>query len=60
MKKIMLAALAMPMLAVSAHAQSTVTLYGVVDTGLGYEQWKGSDLAGGAQKQSRFGLYDQG
>lgn len=60
MKKTILAALLMPVLAVPAYAASNVTLYGVVDTGLGYEQWKGSDLKGGAEKQSRFGLYDQG
>ncbi|MGO1254173.1 MAG: porin, partial [Alcaligenes aquatilis] len=60
MKKTILAALLMPVLAAPAYAASNVTLYGVVDTGLGYERWKGSDLNGGAVKQSRFGLYDQG
>ena len=60
MKKFVLAALAMPVLAAAAHAQSSVTLYGVVDTGLGYEQWKGKNRAGETEKKSRFGLYDQG
>ncbi|MDV2116568.1 porin [Alcaligenes faecalis] len=60
MKKTILAALLMPVLAAPAYAASNVTLYGVVDTGLGYERWKGSDLNGGEVKQSRFGLYDQG
>lgn len=60
MKKTILAALLMPALAVPAFAASNVTLYGVVDTGLGYEQWKGDDMKGGAGKRSRFGLYDQG
>jgi len=38
MKKTILAALLMPVLAAPAYAASNVTLYGVVDTGLGYEQ----------------------
>ncbi|HRL20421.1 MAG TPA: porin [Alcaligenes sp.] len=60
MKKCVLAVLAMQALATTAYAQTSVTLYGIVDTGLGYEQWKGDDLAGGGGKKSRFGLVDQG
>lgn len=60
MKKSLLALAALGMFAGAAHAQSTVTLYGVVDVGLAYTNNVGGDSlwqeAPGNESGSRWGL----
>jgi len=63
MKKTLLAAALLAGFAGAAHAQSNVTLYGIIDVGLGYHKIKdGSDSASrigmvdGVQNGSRWGL----
>ncbi|OWT68193.1 MULTISPECIES: porin [unclassified Achromobacter] len=52
MKKTLLAAALLAGFAGAAQAETSVTLYGIVDIGVGYQQIKG----GGFDKQSKFGL----
>lgn len=67
MKKTLLAAALMAGFAGVAHAETSVTLYGILDGGIGYQQVKGSDAAGdfkykktglinGVQSGNRWGL----
>jgi len=59
MKKTLLAAALAAGFAGAAHAQTSVTLYGVLDTGLGYTRFKdGRAPAGTSSKATKFGLYD--
>lgn len=52
MKKTLLAAALLAGFAGVAQAETSVTLYGIIDTGIGYQQIKG----GGFDKASKFGL----
>ncbi|VFR46942.1 outer membrane porin [plant metagenome] len=54
MKKTLLAAAVLAGFAGAAQAETSVTLYGIVDVGVGYQQVKG----GGLEKASRTGLID--
>ncbi|VFR41290.1 outer membrane porin [plant metagenome] len=54
MKKTLLAAAVLAGFAGAAQAETSVTLYGIVDVGVGYQQVKG----GGIDKASRVGLID--
>ncbi|VFR56518.1 outer membrane porin [plant metagenome] len=54
MKKTLLAAAVLAGFAGAAQAETSVTLYGIVDVGVGYQQIKG----GGIDKASRVGLID--
>lgn len=56
MKKTLLAAALMTGFAGIAQAETSVTLYGVVDTGIGYTQFKNKE--GDKPKATRTGLYD--
>ncbi len=56
MKKTLLAAALMAGFAGVAQAETSVTLYGIVDTGLGYTQFK--DKGDSNLKASRTGFYD--
>jgi len=59
MKKTLLAAALAVGFAGAAHAQTSVTLYGVLDTGLGYTRFKdGRAPAGGSNKATQLGLLD--
>jgi len=53
MKKTLLAAALLAGFAGAAHAQSNVTLYGIIDIGLGYNKIKA-----GSNSQSRIGMID--
>ncbi|MFC4275733.1 porin [Achromobacter aloeverae] len=53
MKKTLLAAALLAGFAGAAQAETSVTLYGILDTGIGYQQIKGLN---GADKSSKFGL----
>jgi len=55
MKKTLLATALAVGFASAASAQTSVTLYGRVDTGIGYEQYKGTDLSGAETKAKRTG-----
>lgn len=55
MKKTLLAAALVIGFAGAAQAETSVTLYGIIDTGIGYQQVKGS-LNGVSYKESRTGL----
>ncbi|MCX5592110.1 porin [Alcaligenes endophyticus] len=48
MKKTLLAAALMAGFAGIAHAETSVTLYGIVDGGIGFNQYKGSGVYGGS------------
>jgi predicted porin len=52
MKKTLLAAALLAGFAGVAQAETSVTLYGILDTGIGYQQVKGN----GFDKQSKFGM----
>ncbi|MBV6305157.1 porin [Candidimonas humi] len=52
MKKTLLAAALVAGFAGAAQAETSVTLYGIIDTGIGYQQLKGSD----GYKATRFGV----
>lgn len=54
MKKTLLAAALVAGFAGAAQAETSVTLYGIIDTGIGYNQVKGDDVAGG--KATRVGV----
>jgi predicted porin len=56
MKKTLLAAALMAGFAGVAQAETSVTLYGIIDTGIGYQQIKGSDAKGNDFKFSKTGL----
>jgi len=56
MKKTLLAAALIAGFAGVAHAETSVTLYGIIDTGLGYNNVKGKDAAGNSLRGSRFGM----
>ena len=63
MKKTLLAAALMAGFAGVAHAETSVTLYGIIDTGIGYNNVKGNGFDGsrigminGVQNGSRWGL----
>ena len=56
MKKTLLAAALMTGFAGIAQAETSVTLYGIVDTGFGYTQFKNKE--GDKPKATRTGLYD--
>lgn len=57
MKKTLLAAALMTGFAGIAQAETSVTLYGVLDTGVGYERIKNAGGVAGA-KETRTGLFD--
>ena len=52
MKKTLLSAAVLALMAGAAHADSSVTLYGILDTGLGYQKIKGAKDA----EESKFGM----
>ncbi|OZI46724.1 porin [Bordetella genomosp. 5] len=52
MKKTLLSAAVLALMAGAAHADSSVTLYGILDTGLGYQKIKGAKNA----EESKFGM----
>jgi len=54
MKKTLLAAALVAGFAGAAQAETSVTLYGIIDTGIGYNQVKGDQAPGG--KATRFGM----
>ena len=54
MKKTLLAAALVAGFAGAAQAETSVTLYGIIDTGIGYNQLKGDNVVSG--KASRFGV----
>ncbi|ALM81690.1 porin [Bordetella sp. N] len=57
MKKTLLAAALLAGFAGAAQAETSVTLYGIVDIGVGFQQIKGLNTTGGASdKASKFGL----
>ncbi len=63
MKKTLLAAALIAGFAGVAQAETSVTLYGIVDGGIGYQQFKGNDIKAtrtgtlsGGQSSSRWGL----
>lgn len=56
MKKTMLAAALAIGFVGTAQAETSVTLYGLIDTGVGYQQVKGNDANGNAFKESKTGL----
>src|SRR5690625_2654772 len=56
MKKTLLAAALMVGFAGVAQAETSVTLYGVVDGGIGYQRVKGNDANGDSAKATRTGL----
>src|SRR5699024_12875891 len=56
MKKTLLAAALMVGFAGVAQAETSVTLYGVVDGGIGYQRVKGTDANGDSAKANRTGL----
>src|SRR5699024_12755364 len=56
MKKTLLAAALMVGFAGVAQAETSVTLYGVVDGGIGYQRVKGTDANGDSAKATRTGL----
>lgn len=56
MKKTLLAAALMAGFAGVAQAETSVTLYGILDGGLGYQQIKGSDGAGNEYKYKKTGM----
>jgi predicted porin len=56
MKKTLLAAALIAGFAGVAHAENSVTLYGIIDTGIGYQQIKGTDSKGNDFKYSKTGL----
>src|SRR5690625_2997470 len=56
MKKTLLAAALMVGFAGVAQAETSVTLYGVVDGGIGYQGVKGNDANGNSAKATRTGL----
>jgi len=58
MKKSLLAAALIAGFAGTAHAETSVTLYGILDGGIGYQQFKGSNAAGDSFKASNTGFAD--
>ena len=63
MKKTLLSTAVLALMAGAAHADSSVTLYGIIDTGIGYQRIKGADtqqskfgMASGVSSGSRWGL----
>ncbi|MFJ1301945.1 porin [Pseudomonadota bacterium AL_CKDN230030165-1A_HGKHYDSX7] len=63
MKKTLLSTAVLALMAGAAHADSSVTLYGIIDTGIGYQRVKGLDtqlskfgMASGVSSGSRWGL----
>lgn len=56
MKKTLLAAALVIGFAGAAQAETSVTLYGIIDTGIGYQQVKGNNADGSSYKESRTGL----
>lgn len=56
MKRTLLAAALVIGFVGSAQAETSVTLYGLIDTGVGYQQVKGNDANGNSFKESRTGL----
>jgi GBP family porin len=56
MKKTLLAAALIAGFAGVAQAETSVTLYGVIDTGIGYNKVKGKDAAGKSYDGSKFGM----
>lgn len=54
MKKTLLAAALVAGFAGAAQAETSVTLYGIIDAGIGYNQLKGDNVVSG--KASRFGM----
>jgi len=58
MKKTLLATALAVGFAGAAAAQTSVTLYGVVDAGFGHAQFKTTNLGGASVKETRTGLFD--
>lgn len=60
MKKTLLAAALIAGFAGAAQAETSVTLYGLLDSGIGYQQFKGTNAAGDSIKASRTGILNGG